>query len=64
MQLKLKGGGRVIRVDSTISEFTNIAKIAALKAISAGLPLDRYSISNFRALNVDLPEDVANAEKG
>ncbi|MCG8689900.1 MAG: hypothetical protein MI806_01705 [Minwuiales bacterium] len=64
MQLKLKGGGRVIRVDSTISDFTNIARVAAMKAIAAGIPLDRYSVSNFQALNVDLPEDVANAEHG
>ena len=56
MQLRIRGAGKVIRVDSTISEFPSIARTAAFRALERGVELDEHTRANFQSLGVDLPE--------
>ena len=56
MQLKIRGAGKVIRVDSTISEFPSIARTAAMRALERGVELDEHTRANFQSLGVELPE--------
>ncbi len=57
MQLKLKGAGRAIKVDSTVSAFNELARVCALTALSRGVALDEHSRTNYRALGIELPAD-------
>lgn len=57
MQLKLKGAGRAIKADSTVSEFSELARVCALTALSRGVALDEHSRTNYQALGIDLPAD-------
>lgn len=57
MQLKLKGAGKPIRVDSSISEFSEVAQTVAHQAVSRELRLDEHTQVNLRSLGVELPDD-------
>ncbi len=57
MQLKLKGTGRTIRIDSTISEFPDIAHTVVRQAVDRDVRLDEHTRANFQSLGVELPDD-------
>jgi len=53
MQLKLKGGGVRLRVESTVTGFWELVDICALEARHAGIALDAVSVRNMQALGLD-----------
>ncbi len=57
MQLKLKGTGKSIRVDSSISEFSDIAETVVRQALDRDVVLDEHTRTNFQSLGVELPND-------
>ena len=57
MQLKLKGRGKRLRVESTITDFWDLVGICALKAKNRGLALDPSTIQNMHALGIE--DDVS-----
>ncbi len=56
MQLKMKGAGKRIQIDSTISAFSEIAHTVVRHALDRGVPLDEYTRVNFQSLGVELPD--------
>jgi len=54
MQLKLRGAGKIITVDSNISDFDKLAALCAAHAIDRDLALDEYSRSNLQSLGIAL----------
>jgi len=50
MQLKLRGAGRTIRIDSELDGFAALARAAAQSAAARGLALDPATLSNLEAL--------------
>ena len=57
MQLKLKGTGRPIRIDSSISDFPDIAHKVVRQALDRDVDLDEHTRTNFQSLGVELPDD-------
>lgn len=57
MQLKLKGRGKRLRVESTITDFWDLVGICALNAKNRGLALDPSTIQNMHALGIE--DDVS-----
>ncbi len=57
MQLKLKGRGKRLRVESTITDFWDLVGICALNAKKRGLTLDPLTIQNMHALGIE--DDVS-----
>ena len=55
MQLRLKGDGRVIRLESTLVGFHDIVRRAVAGAMERGVVLDQATISNLGILGVDFP---------
>ena len=49
MQLDLRGGGRRLRIESTISGFDDLATLAHDAALAKGLPVDDASQANLMA---------------
>jgi hypothetical protein len=56
MQLELRGGGRSLKVESTISGFEEIASLAHDAAVAKGLKLDDSSQANLMSLGVIAPQ--------
>lgn len=56
MQLDLHGGGRRLRVESTISGFDEIVSRAHDAAVAKGLPIDDSSQANLMSLGVIAPQ--------
>lgn len=54
MQLKLRGAGRSLAVDSTIGGFDAIVRYAVVAARENGLPFDPATAANLQSLGVDL----------
>jgi len=54
MQLTLRGGGKRIRVDSTIDDFPGLARRVALAATAQNVPISAASRTNLAALGVPL----------
>jgi hypothetical protein len=52
MQLDLRGGGRRLRIESTISGFDDLATLAHDAALAKGLPVDDASQANLMAIGV------------
>ena len=50
MQLKLRGAGRTIRIDSELDGFAALARAAAQAAAARGLALDAATLSNLEAI--------------
>jgi len=50
MQLKLRGAGQTIRIDSELDGFAALARAAAQAAAARGLALDAATLSNLAAL--------------
>jgi len=59
MQLKVSGGFRRIRVDSTIDGFEELANVVAGIARENGIPMADTAVANFRALGIE----VAGADR-
>jgi hypothetical protein len=55
MQLELRGGGRSLKIESTISGFEEIASLAHDAAVAKGLKLDDSSQANLMSLGVIAP---------
>ena len=55
MQLELRGGGRSLKIESTISGFEEIATLAHDAAVAKGLKLDDSSQANLMSLGVIAP---------
>ncbi|MBL4666619.1 MAG: hypothetical protein JKY04_04525 [Sneathiella sp.] len=53
MQLKLKGRGDRLRVESTITDFWELVSICAYKAQENGVTLDASTVRNMQALGLD-----------
>jgi len=62
MQLRLKGGGRVIRLESTLDGFHDIVRRAVAGAAERGVALDQATISNLGILGVDVPNSEGMGE--
>ena len=62
MQLKLRGVGKVITIDSNISDFDKLAALCAAQAINREVALDDNSRANLQSLGIDLGSDVAPSE--
>jgi hypothetical protein len=56
MQLKLRGGGRTIRIDSTLDGFADVARRAGAAANHGNVSVSRVSRANFAALDVALKD--------
>ena len=67
MQLKLKGRGVRLRVESTISDFENLVSICTSIALKNNVQVDMASIRNMAALGLETGEapiaDLQNMEK-
>ncbi len=50
MQLSLKADGGRLRIDSGIEDFLTLARLAATKAVAAGIEPDAATIANFEQL--------------
>ncbi len=61
MQLTLKGGGRKVKLVSTIERFPEIASRAVIAARANGLELDEVTLSNLAALDRTPGEPAAGA---
>ena len=55
MQLELRGGGRSLKIESTISGFEEIATLAHDAAVAKGLKLDDSSQANLMSIGVIAP---------
>jgi hypothetical protein len=62
MELRLKGQGGTIRLESTLEGFRDIVRRAALAAAAGGLVLDAATAGNLRLLDVATP--VEKSEGG
>jgi hypothetical protein len=56
MQLDLRGGGKRLKIESSISGFDGIAALAHGAAIARSLPIDDSSEANLMALGVVAPK--------
>ena len=54
MQLRLRDARRTIRIDSELTGFADVARVAALQARERGVDLDFVTRANLRVLGVDL----------
>ncbi len=61
MQLTLKGGGRKVKLVSTIERFPVIARRASIAARANGLELDEATLANLAALGLGPDEPAAGA---
>jgi hypothetical protein len=50
MQLKLRGAGRAMRIDSELEHFADLVRAAAGEARRHGHQLDQDSLDNLKAL--------------
>ena len=64
MQLRLSGGGRTLRLDSTVEGFRDIVAIAARHAELKRLELNPATIGNLAALGIEVHTPAAAAEPG
>jgi hypothetical protein len=55
LQLELRAGSAVLRLDSRIEGFDLLVARAAAAAAARGLPLDRATAANLSALGIDRP---------
>jgi len=62
MQLKLRGVGKVITVDSNISDFEQLATLCAAQAIDRDIALDEYSRANLQSLGITLGSGAVSPE--
>ena len=62
MQLKLRGAGKVIAIDSNISDFDKLAALCAAQAINREVALDDHSRVNLQSLGIKLGSDAAPSE--
>jgi hypothetical protein len=63
LQLTLSGGGRPIRLDSTLSGFDQVLGEAARAARAKALPLDPATEANLAALGLGGPRGVSDAAR-
>lgn len=56
MQLKLKGGGQTVKIESTISDFWELVEFSTLKAQKNGVVLSASTARNLQALGIAGPE--------
>ena len=66
MQLKLKGRGTRLTLESTISEFDDLVRLCAIKAQEMGVKFDATTARNLRSIGIErqvTPQSI-EAEKG
>ncbi len=61
MQLKLIGAGRTVKLDSTIDDFTHIARQALAAALANNLQLSEPTLANLAALGIAVGEPTVSA---
>ncbi|MFC4271545.1 hypothetical protein GQF03_17730 [Sneathiella chungangensis] len=64
MQLKLKGGGARLGIDSTISDFEGLVRLSFGAAARNGLMPDAKTVRNLQALGISRPESGRSAAYG
>ncbi|HET8727089.1 MAG TPA: hypothetical protein VFO41_06220 [Alphaproteobacteria bacterium] len=64
MHLTLKGGGRTLKLESTITGFDDIAERASDAARANGLALRETTVNNLIALGIEPPESERRAAGG
>lgn len=55
MELKMRGGGRTLRVDSRLEGFAEVVRQAAAAAAAACLHLDAATVGNLATLGITVP---------
>lgn len=64
MQMTLKGPGRALRLESTLTGFDEIAEHAAAAAAAKGLRLDDATVDNLLALGIDAGRGAEGGRAG
>ena len=55
MQLRLKGAGKTMRFESTLSDFETVVSCAVAAAVTNKLELNSTTLQNIDALNIEIP---------
>ncbi|WP_339714327.1 hypothetical protein [uncultured Sneathiella sp.] len=64
MNLKLKGGGARLSIDSTIDDFEELVRHAFRAAVRNGIVLDASTGMNLQALGITVPQSDGSLEYG
>lgn len=58
MHLTLAGGGRTLRLDSSLDGFGDVARLAARAAVANGIEVSDATRANFAALDIPFPSSA------